>query len=174
MKLTLVCFFALVVSCFVAVETASAQTSPSASRPTSEQSLQELVKEVRQLRATLQSINAAVYKGQVMLERLRLQQEQVSRISRELTDTRENLSDLRGHQQRLRDMLGRVESGVETGAKHPGELASVKTELEMINQRELRLSARETQLANELELERAKLNDLNHRLNALELEMSPK
>ena len=44
--------------------------------------------------------------------------------------------------------------------------------LEMLNQREQRAAARETQLANDLELERAKLNDLNDRLNALELEMA--
>ena len=171
MKLSIVCLF---VSLFVVVETASAQTSTNASRPTSEQSLQELVKEVRQLRSTLQSINAAVYKGQVMIERLRLQQEQVSRTSRELTDLRENLSELRAQQHRLKELSGRVETGVETGAKHPGELASVKTELEMLSQRELRMAAREAQLSNDLELERAKLNDLNNRLNALELEMSPK
>jgi DNA repair exonuclease SbcCD ATPase subunit len=174
MKLSLVCLFTLVMSVAVMVDTASAQTSANASRPTSDQSLQELVKEVRQLRATLQSINAAVYKGQVMIERLRLQQEQVSRTSRDLTDVRENLSELRGQQHRLRDLLSRVEGGVETGVKHPSEVSSIKSELEMINQRELRLSARESQLANELEIERVKLNDLNHRLNALELELAPK
>jgi len=158
----------------VAVETASAQASASASQPTSEQSLQELVKEVRQLRTTLQSINAAVHKGQVMIERLRLQQEQVSRTSRELTDVRDNLSELRVQQHRLRALVGRAEAGVETGIKHPGELDNLKTELGMITQRELRLATRESQLANELERERGKLNDLNHRLNALELEMAPK
>jgi hypothetical protein len=43
-------------------------------------------------------MNAAVYKGQVMLERLKLQQEQVTRIERELRDTRDSLSDLRAQQ----------------------------------------------------------------------------
>lgn len=68
---------------FAFVERAPAQ-SKSVAGPTSEQSLHELVTEVRQLRATLQRMNAAVYKGQVMLERLKLQQEQVTRIAREL------------------------------------------------------------------------------------------
>jgi hypothetical protein len=35
------------------------------------------------------------------------------------------------------------------------------------------LVAREIRLANDLELERARLNDLNDRLNALELELTP-
>ena len=59
MKLSLVCFLFLF---FLTPENAVAQANTS--RPTSEQSLQELVREVRQLRATLQRINSAC-KGQV-------------------------------------------------------------------------------------------------------------
>ena len=43
-----------------------------------------------------------------------------------------------------------------------------------MSQREQRLAVRETQLANELEAERAKLNELNDRLNMLESELTPK
>ena len=170
MRLPVVCLSVLVTLFFALPERALSQSS----RPTSEQSLQELVKEVRQLRATIQRMNAAAYKGQIALERLRLQQEQVSRISSELNDIRDNLSEIRSQQSRLKELMTRTESGVETGVKHPAELAAVKAEFDTINQRELRLSARETQLANDLELERAKLNDLNDRLNALELEVAPK
>ena len=173
MKLSLVCLLLLFVSCFVAPEKALAQ-STNAARPTSEQSLQELVREVRQLRATLQRINSAMYKGQVMIERLKLQQEQVVRISRELADTRENLSEIRSHQARLKEQLPKMEDGVEKGVKHPAEVATINAELEQLKEREQRFTARESQLSNELELERAKLNDLNDRLNALELELAPK
>jgi chromosome segregation ATPase len=169
MKLSLVCLFFLF---FLTPETSLAQSTPA--RPTSEQSLQELVKEVRQLRATLQHINSAMYKGQLMLERLKLQQEQVSRIWRELNETRDRLGEMRAQQIKLKELLGRVETGVEVGMKHPGELAGIKAEFDSVNQREQRMSIRETQLANELEVERAKLNELNERLNALELEIAPK
>ena len=173
MKLLLVCLLSILF--LVTPENAMGQSTPAnASQPTSEQSLQELVKEVRQLRATLQRINAAVYKGQVILERLKLQQEQVARISRELTDIRENLSETRAQQVRMKELVSRAEAGVESGIKNPTEASGFKAELEMTNQREQRMSARETQLANELELERAKLNELNERLNALESEMAPK
>ena len=174
MKLSLVCSFLLVIAFLAMPEQALAQTSSSAARPTSEQSLQELVKEVHQLRATLQRMNASMYKGQVMLERLKLQQEQVNRISRELNDIRENLNEIRGQQPKLKELISRGEVGVETGTKHPAELVAIKSELDIMNQREQRLASRESQLTNELELERAKLNDLNDRLNALELEMVPK
>lgn len=145
----------------------------SASRPTSEQSLQELVREVRQLRTTLQRINTAMYKGQVLLERFKLQQEQVARTARELADARETLIEIKAAQTRLNDLLTKVEAGVEKGEKHPSELASVRAELESLKEREPRLAAREIRLANDLDLERARLNDLNDRLNALELELTP-
>ena len=122
---------------------------------------------MRQLRATLQRLNAAVYKSQVMLERVKLQQEQVTRLERELRDTRENLSDLRSHQLRITEVLGRVEAGIEAGVINEKERTSLKGELEVISQREQRASSRETQLANELETERAKFNELNDKLNLL-------
>ena len=172
MKRTLFVFVLLV----CVFSTASAQESPkSAVRPGSEQSLQELVTEVRQLRATLQRMNAAIYRGQVLLERLKLQQDQVTRISRDLAQVREHVQELRADQHRIKEMLRRMEEGVEAGIKHPGELASIKGELELLAQREQRLIVRETRLASDLEGERALLNELNDKLNALvELEMTPK
>lgn len=171
MKVSLVCFLFLLVSLFVSPEKALAQANTS--RPTSEQSLQELVREVRQLRATLQRINSAMYKGQVMLERLKLQQDQVARMTRELSDARENLGEMRAHQTRLNDLMIKTEASVQKGEKDASELAQLKGELEMLKEREQRLATREVRLANDLEVERARLNDLNDRLNAFELELAP-
>ena len=169
MKLSLVCFLFLLVSFFVTPEAVAQNTS----KPTSEQSLQELVREVRQLRATLQRINTAMLKGQVLVERLKLQQEQVARLSRDLAQIREELSELRGHQLRFTDALTKAEAAVEAGTRKPEEVNDLKMQLETFKDREERMIARETRLSNDLELERAKLNDLNDRLNALELEVTP-
>lgn len=171
MKLSLVCFLFLLVL-FVGMPNET-MAQANGSRPTSEQSLQELVREVRQLRATLQRINSAMYRGQVMLERLKLQQDQVARITRELSDARENLGEMRAHQLRLNDLMIKTEAGIEKGEKHPSELAQLRGELEMLKDREQRLAAREVRLANDLEVERARLSDLNDRLNAFELELGP-
>ncbi|HJU94079.1 MAG TPA: hypothetical protein VJ656_14155 [Pyrinomonadaceae bacterium] len=171
MKLSLAGFLFLLVSFFVTPERALAQANTS--RPTSEQSLQELVREVRQLRAALQRINTTMYRSQVLLERLKFQQEHVARISRDLADTRENLSEIRAQQARLKEMLPKAETGVESGVKHPAELAGIKAEFEHLKDREQRLVTREAQLSNDLELERARLNELNDRLNAFELELAP-
>lgn len=174
MKVSLVCFLFLLVSFCVTPGKALAQaTSTNASRPTSEQSLEELVREVRQLRATLQRINSAMYKGQVMIERLKLQQEQVTRVSRELASIREELSEVRGRQSRFKEALPNMEASVDAGTRKREELQDLKMQLDVFKEREERLTTRETRLSNELELERAKLNDLNDRLNALELELAP-
>ena len=169
-------FFVVLLTCVFA--NASAQQpvkTQDAVRPSSEQSLQELVSEVRQLRATLQRMNAAVYRGQVLLERLKIQQEQVSRISRELAGVREEVQELRGVQQRIKEMIPRMQEGVDAGTKQLGELLELKRELEQLSQREQRSMARETRLATDLENERAILNDLNDKLNSLvELEMTPR
>lgn len=164
MKRLLVCLFVLIGSTLLLTPASSfAQTKIA----TSEQSLQELVTEVRQLRAALQRMNAAVYKGQVMLERLRLHQEQVNRIERELRDTQDTLSDMQGAGLRIREMFGRVDAGVGTGVINEKERTSLEAELKMINQRQQRATTRETQLQSELAAERSKLNEINNQLNML-------
>jgi chromosome segregation ATPase len=170
--------FVVLLTCLFAAKVSGQQQpgkTQAAVRPSSEQSLQELVTEVRQLRATLQRLNAVVYKGQVLLERLKLQQEQVNRSSRELGDVRENIQELKAAQLRVKEQMRLLEEGVESGVRHSSELAQVKAEFEAIVQREQRLIMRETQLAADLEAARARLNDLNDKLNALvEIEMTPK
>jgi chromosome segregation ATPase len=169
--------FVVLLTCAFAVKvSAQQQVKPQvAVRPSSEQSLQELVAEVRQLRAALQRMNAAVYKGQVLLERLKFQQEQVNRNSRELSDVRENIQEFKAVQLRLKEQMRRMEEGVESGVRHPTELAQVKAEFDATLQREQRLMMRETQLATDLEAARVALTDLNDKLNALmEIEIAPK
>ena len=175
MKSPIVCLFLLLGLGLATPENVFGQTtSTTASRPTSEQSLQELVGEVRQLRATLQRMNTTVYKGQVLLERFKLQQEQVSRMSRELNEVRENLHEMKAEVTKWKEALSLAEQGLEAGLKNPNDLPKLRKQIEALSQREQRLAARETQLANELEAERAKLNELNDRLNLLESELTPK
>ena len=166
MKRLLVCLFVLTVgTLFLTPASSLAQTK------TSEQSLQELVTEVRQLRAALQRMNATVYKGQVMLERFKLQQEQVVRIERELRDTRDNLGDLRGEAIKIKALLGGVNDGVEAGTVNASDRVSLRAEMKKLSEREQRARMRESQLAHELQIAHTKLNELNHKLNLLEGEM---
>ena len=56
--------------------------------------LQSLLTEVRQLRLALEKAMAIGPRMQVTLERIRMQDEKVSRISRELSDTRRELAGI--------------------------------------------------------------------------------
>jgi hypothetical protein len=99
----------------------------------------------------------------------------VTRISRELAQVREEVQELRGGQQRMKEMVPRIQEGIDAGIKHPGELTQLKGELEQLSQREHRYAVCESRLVNDLEGATALLNDLNDKLNALvELEMTPK
>ena len=169
MKRLVVCLSVLFVcSLFLTPESSFAQAQPA----TSEQSLQELVKEVRQLRATLQRMNVALYKGQVMLERLKLHQEQVNRMERELRETRDSLSEMRLEEGKLKEMLSQTDAGVQTGVIHERERTSLKAELRMMNRRQQRAMARDAELSSEIAAEREKINELNQQLNTL-LEREP-
>ena len=151
---------------------ANAQTTAGGPQPTQEQSLKELVNEVRQLRAMLQRVNTTVYRTNIVVERMKLQQELVSRGNRDLDDVREKLADTRVSILRFKEEIKRLEADFETGAKDPAGLAASKLELENAVQLELRLVQREAQLTNDLSIERLKLMELNDKLNKLEMELN--
>ena len=146
-----------------------AQTSNA--RPTQEQSLQDLVNEVRQLRAMLQRVNVTVYKTNIVMERLKLQQDLVARQARDVDDVRERLEETRTDIMKLREVLKSGERNVEVGAGHPDVLTKYKLELDEAVQREQRLVMRESRLINELAMARNKLAELNSRLDLLETEI---
>ena len=161
---------------FLTGNLASAQSTNlgGGARPTQEQSLQDLVNEVRQLRAMLQRVNTTVYRTNVVVERMKLQNELVSRGTRDLDDLRERLGDTRVEIMKLKDTVKQIEADAEAGVRNPEGLATTKLELENAIQRELRLVRRETQLTNDLSIERLKLFELNDKLNKLEMELKPR
>jgi chromosome segregation ATPase len=111
----------------------------------------------------------------VILERLKLQQEQVNRISRDLAQAREEASELKAAQDKLKEHIKPTQEAVDVGKQDASALTQLKAELEQLSQREQRVGVREARLENELAVERAKLNELNDRLNTLvEIELAPK
>lgn len=174
MKLRVSLFAVLFGLLFLTTDVAIAQSIKPEDRPASEQSLKDLVNEVRQLRAMLQRVNQTVYKTNIAIERLKFQQDQVSRLSRELDSLRESLAETRAQVSKFKDVMGRVETDIKNGFRNPDELTSLKEEVEVITQRELRLAQKETQLMNDLSMERSKLLELTEKLNTLELELTPK
>jgi hypothetical protein len=139
--------------------------------PKQDQVIQELLGEVRQLRIALQHISVNAYRGQVMVERLRLQQEQVNRLTQELSSTRNQITEMKSAQVSAKVNLDDAEKQQDKGLVSESIAARYKELLEDLKRREQSLSEREIQLAARLEAERTNLTDLNKRLDALELEM---
>ena len=133
--------------------------------------MQSLLDEVHQLRLAVQHISVNAYRGQVMVERLRLQHEQVDRLARELDGVKKQIVEIRAEQPSAKDMLEEAEKQQESGVISRTSLNKIRASVEEGNRRGQNLSERESQLAAELATERANLADLNNRLDALEREM---
>jgi DNA repair exonuclease SbcCD ATPase subunit len=170
---TLSTFFGIALLVLFAPCDSQAQSSapPNAGGSKQDQLIQELLGEVRQLRIALQHISVNAYRGQVLVERLRLQQEQVNRLSQELNSTRNQISDLKSTQLTAKTRLDETEKQQDKGLESEQLTARYREVLEEVTRHEQRLTDREIQVAAQLEAERANLTDLNKRLDALELEM---
>jgi DNA repair exonuclease SbcCD ATPase subunit len=132
-----------------------------------DQIVQEILSEVRQLRVEVQRLKANAYQTQVVIERLRLQQEQVTRLTREIGDVRERISETKTRQVKMSGMFEETEKQVKAGVIPQSELKEISGEIEELKQREERLIEQESQLSAELEAERVKLITLNRRLDEL-------
>jgi len=131
----------------------------------------ELINEMRQLRIAVQQLSVNAYRGQVMVERLRLQQEQVNRLSQELSATRNQIGDIRAEQIVFKTRSDEAEKQKEAGLANESQSVKLKEMLESLKRAEERLIERDGQLSAQLDEERSNLTDLNRRLDALEREM---
>ena len=137
------------------------------------QPMEALVSEVRQLRFAIQRSNLTSYLAQVTLERLRLQQPRVDRLSERLVTVRAELAETRLRQARAAEELKYVEN--ELGKeKDPRKRRELEGSLEMIKRYPeiiAELQEQETRLVAQLQPELAKLNELNDRLDTMQKEL---
>jgi chromosome segregation ATPase len=136
--------------------------------------LQNLLSEVHQLRVVLERSATIAPRIQIAVERLKLQQEQVARTSRELADLRDHLDHMRSElpttQQRLQSL--ETAEGQETDpAKRReigDELKAFKLATEQSEKSIEQLQTREGELAGHLQSEQSRLTELNDRLDQIE------
>lgn len=165
--------------CLTVSPTALAQSSTSAnSIPADDKQLtQALLNEIKLLRQTLQRVSLSSFRAQVLTERLRVQQDQVTQLSREVEGLRAGLADGRFGQPWLAERAKEIENqlGRETDPARRQQLEREGRGLQVEAERQARRleqqRERETQLTIRLQTEQAKLNDLNERLDALEREL---
>src|SRR5215475_6308882 len=142
-----------------------------------EQSMQALVNEVRQLRLAIQRSNLSAYHSQVVIERMRSQQQTVDRLAERLRWARDEASRSKMYQpiqqaeieNRVKEIEANLSESVDakTRRAREAELEITKQRLGMMSQEETRMRENESQTAAQLQIEQAKLAELNDQLDAL-------
>jgi len=138
------------------------------------QTLQALLAEVHQLRVALERSTQIAPRIQIAVERLKLQQEQVARVARQLDDLRNNLDHSRTEQPKIQQRFEHLNSAA-AQATDPqqrkdldDQLGFFKVEAEQAEKSVQQLQARESDLASQLQSEQARLTELNDRLDQME------
>jgi predicted nucleic acid-binding Zn-ribbon protein len=138
------------------------------------QTLQTLLAEVRQLRIALERSTQIAPRIQIAVERLKLQQEHVARVSRQLEDVQRELDHRRAEHPKMLQRLQAMDNAV-SQTTNPQEqkdlnyrVSEFKLETELAEKSLQQFQAREGELASQLQSEQSKLTELNDRLNQME------
>jgi chromosome segregation ATPase len=136
--------------------------------------LQSLLAEVRQLRIALERSTSIGPRIQIAVERVKIQQEQATRIARQLEDVCRVIDQRRFEQTRMQQGIERLDSQA-TQAADPGKRKQFEEqikELKLANEQSEKslqqMQSREGELSSQHQAEQAKLAELNDRLDQLE------
>jgi hypothetical protein len=141
---------------------------------TDTKALQAILEEVRQLRRDLHTTAATVQRAQIVLYRLRLQTDVISRLTQKLDESHTRVEQLKSariqtaaHIKTNEDLL---ESTQDPSARKQIEdvLAATKTHLENMANQEQEYEAKQSEQTSQLRLEQAKLEDLEAQLEKIQ------
>jgi chromosome segregation ATPase len=142
------------------------------------QPLQALLSEVRQLRLALQKSNLIVYRSQITIERIRAARGRVDLLTGKLEQVRNEIAemDLQLPQaaERIKLMEGVAsEEAVGSGPRKAfdSEVTEMKSQLDNSKKRQSQLRDREAQLTQQLNIEKAQLDELDNRMEMLDREL---
>lgn len=172
-----ICLLALATVVLTSLTASKAFTDSAAQPAQSDQTLQALLSEVRELRLALQRANLNTYHAQITIERMKLQQQRVDRLTSQLGDIRRQLADTRkALSQKSTELKGQeMTLAQETDATQRADreryIRSLKAEFEETTQKEQQEQGYETQFQAQLQIEQAKLNELNEQLDTLQREL---
>jgi multidrug efflux pump subunit AcrB len=180
-SISIICLLFLTVVVFASFgRSQTAANNTKAAQGDNEQTMRALLNEVRQLRLAIQKSNLSAYRAQVIVERMRLQQQQVGRLTETLRDTRDRMANVKMAQTEIQNELKKIEGRLSRDNRGPDaqeeeQQETFKTRLGLMAQEEARLREIESQSAAQLQIEQARLAELDDQLDALrrELEMPP-
>jgi predicted nucleic acid-binding Zn-ribbon protein len=180
---SVICLFfltSLIFASFGSSQTVTNSNSKTA-QGDNEQTMQALLNEVRQLRIAIQRSNLSAYHAQLIIERMRSQRQLVDRLTERLRENRDRIANGKIPQAEFQHELKRIEVRLsqERDAERRQDLEEqqdmFKTRLAALAKEETRLQEAESQLNAQLQIEQARLAELDDQLDALrrELEMPP-
>jgi predicted nucleic acid-binding Zn-ribbon protein len=142
------------------------------------QTLQSLLAEVHQLRIALERSTQIAPRIQIAVERLKMQQEQVGRVAKDVDDARRELDHFRTEQSRIQQRVQSIGNAV-TETADPDKRKDLNNALDISKQEAdqaeksvQQAQVREGELTSQLQSDQAKLTELNDRLNQIERALS--
>jgi len=182
-SISIICLLFLTVVVFASFGRSQTEANKNAktAQGDNEQTMQALLNEVRQLRLAIQRSNLSAYHAQLIIERMRSQRQHVDRLAERLRDTRDRIANGKIPQAEFQHELKKIERllSQEGDAERRQDLEErqdiFKTRLAALAKEETRLQEAESQLNAQLQIEQARLAELDDQLDALrrELEMPP-
>jgi len=145
------------------------------STSTDSQTLQALLAEVRHLRHELQTTTIAAQRAQILLHRLQGQEAAVARASQRLDDARAAFAETQSSRTKLTSDIKQHEDFVSHTENPPADrtqiedlIPQLKAKLASLENEEQQRQTREMEAEDQLRAERAKLSELQERLDLLE------
>ncbi len=149
------------------------QTQAPASPPDS-RTLQSILEEVQKLRQDFRTSAASIQHAQLLLYRMRLQMDAVSRATERLEEARRELTQFKFQRDqgnsRLKYMEDQLNRSQDSAARTQleEEISQVKQWQEQWSSRESEAQAKEAECASQVRLEEAKLDDLQRQFDSLD------
>lgn len=156
------------------VPTANGQSSK---EPDERTAIQDLLREVRMLRQalqTLQRMNLDTYRSQLLVDRIKASREDIRRLTTSLNETRDTLFKTQNtipqfvERQKLFESQIQLEVDQQKRAQLEFELKRTRESVEIYKSQIEPLKEREQQLTADINAEKAKLQELESRLDLLE------
>ncbi len=169
----------LVTFCCVSPTGAQAQSNKPAGsvQGDRDQTLQQLLTEVRELRLAVQRATVSNTRFQMLIERVRVQQGHIDALSRQLENIHSQVADMKAAKPQMEQQIKDAEDLLDrtpdpnAHAELDSRIKGGKANLARLAQEDERLRNRETAIDTELQAAQAKLNELNGQLDSLMSEL---
>jgi chromosome segregation ATPase len=142
--------------------------------PTESQTLQAVLAEIRQLRQDLQTSAIAARRAQILIYRLRVQEDAVANASQRLDEAKSSIEQLRANRKyheseikRYEEMKDRPENAAQR-KQFEDAITEFKAQIEALLHEEQEAQMRETELEQQSRIEQAKLEQLDGELDRLD------